>query len=96
MTTLSIHLPDELKAALAKRAAESGHASVEAYVEELLRDEATQIDHGAPAGQHVSSRQDLEALIRDGANSPAREMTPADWDDMRRRMIDRNRQQKAG
>lgn len=96
MTTLSIHLPDELRATLAKRAAESGHASVEAYVEELLRDEATQIDRGAPTAQHVSGRQDLESLLRDGANSPAREMGLADWDNMRRRLIDRNRQQKAG
>lgn len=96
MTTLSIQLPDDLKASLSKRAAECGYATVEAYVEELVRADAGRIEYGAPAGQKAASRRELESLIREGAASPASEMGEADWDGMRRRLIDQHRQQKAG
>jgi hypothetical protein len=40
MTTMQIHVEDELKARLAARAAENGYDSVESYVAAVLRAEA--------------------------------------------------------
>lgn len=95
-TTLNIRVEDELKATLATRAAECGYASVEAYVEALVRAEAGLIEYGSPARLQPASRRELESLIREGADSPAREMGSADWQEIRRRLVERHRQQKAG
>ena len=94
--TLNIQVADELKAALAARASDGGYASVEAYVEDLVRVEAARVEYGAPGRVRAEGRADFEAMIREGLESPAREMEPADWQEMRRRLIDRHRQSKAG
>jgi hypothetical protein len=95
-TTLNIRLTDEQRAALMARAAECGYSSVEAYVGALVEADAGRIEYGSPDHLRPGSRSELEALVREGANSPAREMTAADWQDIRQRLIDRHRQQKAG
>jgi hypothetical protein len=95
-TTLSIRVEDDQKVALASRAAECGYASVEAYVEALVQAEAGRIEYGGPGHLRPATRQQLESLIRKGAASPAREMGNGDWQDIRRRLIERHRQPKAG
>lgn len=77
MSTLNVNLSDKLEAVAHARAAERGYASVDEYLAELIEAD------GAVA---VSER--LEAEILAGLASPAREMTRADWDEMRRRFRD--------
>ena len=95
-TVLNIQVADDLKEALASRASESGYPSVEAYVEELVRAEVRRVEYGAPGRLQPGSRQELEAMIREGVDSPVREMSPADWQEMRRRLVEGRGKQKAG
>lgn len=94
-TTLNIRIEDNLKTALANRAAECGYGSVEGYVEALVQAEAGRIEYGAPDHLRSANRQQFESLVREGAGSPAREMGSADWQDIRRRLIERHRRRKA-
>jgi|1185.fasta_scaffold1364367_2 plasmid stability protein len=90
MTRLTLELPDDLRRQLEARAAQSGHASIEDQVTALIR-EALETDH-APGPEHlrVQSADDLTAKLREGLDSPASEVTDADWDDMRRRFLKRH------
>lgn len=74
MSMLSVNLSDDLQALARARAAERGYASIDAYVASLIEADGT-----APVSE------ELEAEILAGLASPAHEMTPADWDEMRRR-----------
>jgi len=38
----------------------------------------------------MASNENLEAKLNEGLASPASEMSPADWDDMRRRFLQRH------
>lgn len=77
MSTLSVNLPDKLQAVAQARAAERGYASVDEYLAELIE-----------ADGAVAVSAELEAEILAGRSSPAREMTPADWNELRRRFRD--------
>ena len=73
----TITIPDELKLVVDARAAESGYASVDEYVAAVIRaDLATPISAA------------LEQEILAGLATPSREMTSADWDEMRRRFTE--------
>src|SRR5688500_18182819 len=95
MTRVSIDIPDDLHGKVRARAAATGHATVEAYLEWLMRADAEQVDHGAPAHLRVISRAQLESLLQEALASPQREMTPADWDEKRRRLAERHRNTSA-
>jgi hypothetical protein len=74
MATLNLKLSDDLKARAEARAAESGFATVEQYVEQLLRsdtDPPELID------------EDLEKLLLERMNGPWVEMDAADWAQIR-------------
>jgi hypothetical protein len=91
MITLSLSLPEDLKSLAEARAAESGHASLEDYVEALIRaDTMTETEAGAPSEVTVRTREELEAKLLEGLQSPAAEMTPADWQEMRRQFLRRH------
>ena len=96
MARLSIEIPEHLRAKAEARAAESGHASVEQYVQALVRSDlegaVEDEDFGAPDGLTVRSRGDLEAKLLEGLDSPASEMTGADWDAIRRKITERRGQ----
>ena len=79
---MQINLRDDLKARLAARAAENGFASVEAYVESLLR---------ADAGEdQVISDSDLEQLLLQRLDSgPGVELTPAFVEQFKQRIAQR-------
>ena len=81
---LSIQLPDDLRSKVQARADEAGHASVEAYVEALLRAdvEAEGADHGAPPHLSASSDAELEALLLQRLEDTELgiEASPAFWD----------------
>ena len=64
MAPLSIRLPDDVRAKAEARAAQAGHATVEQYVEALVRaDVGDGEDYGAPEHLSVDSDQELEALL---------------------------------
>jgi antitoxin ParD1/3/4 len=84
MARLTLDLPEDLRSKLQARANETGHASIEEHVAALIRADL-QADYGAPDPLKVRSQDDLEARLLEGLQSPASEMTDADWDDMRQR-----------
>ena len=91
MSRLSIELSDELRAKAESRAAEGGHPSLEAYVHSLLRaDTGGHQDFGAPSRQTFGDDDAvLAAMLREGlASGPAAELTDADWERKRQRLID--------
>jgi hypothetical protein len=45
------------------------------------------IDYTAPSHLRCQSRQQLEKLALEGLASPAREMVPDDWDQLREQLI---------
>ena len=96
MTRLSIDIPDDLRAKMELRAAETGHASLEAYLAWLAREDADSVDYGAPAHLQPQSIEHLEAMLLESMKTPGREMTAADWDEKRRRLNEKYGQQKAG
>lgn len=77
MAILNIQLRDDLQIVARARATERGYASVDEYLAELIE-----------ADGAVAVSEGLEAEILDGLASSAREMTPAEWDEMRRRFRD--------
>jgi predicted CopG family antitoxin len=65
-----------------------GHASVADYVEELIE---ADMAHLMPAS--FATKEELEALILEGLNSPMKEMTKQDWATLREDIL---RQCEAG
>jgi antitoxin ParD1/3/4 len=68
MTTMNISVPDAMKAFVEAQMAEEGYASASEYVRALIRE-----------AQSRRAKQDLEAKLLEGIQSPATEMTDADW-----------------
>ena len=91
MTRPSIDIPDELRRRkMESRVAETGHGSLERYLDCFVREDAASIDYGAPDDVKVRTRQELGARVREALASPSREMTASDWDHLRRQSIDRH------
>jgi hypothetical protein len=90
MSRHSIDLPPELEAKVAVRAAESGHATIEEYLESLVRADAdvAEEDHGSPSHLHVSSRDELEQLLAERLedDQPPIEPTAELWESLRERV----------
>ena len=90
MTRLSIELSDDLTMRAQARAAEAGYASVEAYLENLLRDDIATASLGAPDGRRVHDLPELQRMIRAGLDSgPAREISDVEWEQKRQDLIGR-------
>ena len=79
MTTMNISLPDEMKAFIEAQMAQEGYASASEYLRTLIREE-----------QRRRAKQALEAKLLEGLQSPASEMTDADWDALRQRIYERS------
>src|SRR4051812_35406907 len=84
MARLSVELPEELRRKVETRAAESGHRSVEQYVQALIRADAefsADADLGGPPHLEVGTDDDLESLLthrlENGGTSI--EATPEFW-----------------
>ena|SRR4051812_30144802 len=98
MARLTLDLSEQVQALLRARAATVGHATVEEHVAALIRADiesspnSADEDPGAPEHLRVRSDADFEAKLLEGLNSPASAMGDANWDDMRRRFIERQRQ----
>jgi hypothetical protein len=96
MTQMTLSLSDELAAKLQARATESGHADVEAYVEDILRNYIQVLDLGRPPGILSDDDPGIEAELERRLNDPTPliEATPAFWKDLKERARQRreNRQ----
>ena len=78
MTTFNISLSEDLKEKVKTHAARGGHASVEDYLETLIRE-----------GLDRELSPEMEAQILEGLDSPAEEMPDAEWDQMKSDLIRR-------
>jgi hypothetical protein len=68
---VNLDIPDDLRTRMEARAAQTGHQTLEQYVEALIRDDAaTDADHGAPEPLKVAPGQQLQALVLEGPQSP--------------------------
>jgi antitoxin ParD1/3/4 len=79
MTTMNISLPDEMKAFIEAQMAQEGYASASEYLRTLIRE-----------AQKRLAKQELEAKLLEGLQSPASEMTDADWTALRQRIYERS------
>jgi len=79
MTTMNISVPDEMKAFVEAQMAQEGYASASEYLRALIRD-----------AQKRQAKQELEAKLLEGLQSPVSEMTDADWSTLRQRIYDKN------
>ena len=85
MPAIQITLSEQQRRDAEARASELGYATIEAYVAALVHSDI-----------ELPLSDELEASLLQALQSPAREMTPADWDEKRRRLIEQHRQAKAG
>jgi hypothetical protein len=85
MSTLQLTLSEDERRNAEVRAKELGFSSVEAYALSLIA-----------ADVELPVSEELEAELLQAMKTGLREVTPADWDEKRRRVIERYRQAKAG
>ena len=91
MVTLSLSLPDDIKALAEARAADSGHARLEVDLDAFIRADAmNETESDVPPDVTVRTRDELEAKLLEGLQSPASDMTAADWQAMRREFLRRH------
>lgn len=88
MASLQLELPEELKAQVERRTAEEGYASIGQYLESLIRADAG-VDYAGPEHLRVLDDEDLKRKLQQGAKSPAREFSAADWEQKRRQLAER-------
>ena len=81
MATITISLPDSLKAYIEERVSAEGFGTVSEYLRALVREQ-----------QKRTAQQHLESLLAAGLQSEASEMTQEDWADIRAEI--RRRHQK--
>jgi antitoxin ParD1/3/4 len=85
MTTMNISLPEEMKAFIEAQMATEGYASASEYLRTLIRE-----------AQKRQAKQALEAKFREALESgPATPMTREDWDELHRRVWERDGQEHA-
>ncbi len=73
MTTVTISLPETLKEFIDAQVANGGFGTVSEYFRTLLRED-----------QKRTAQEKLETMLFEGLRSEASEMTPEDWEDIRR------------
>jgi antitoxin ParD1/3/4 len=84
MTTMNISLPEEMKAFIEAEMTQEGYASASEYLRSLIRE-----------AQKRRAKQELEAKLREALESgPATPMTREDWDELRRRVWEREAQEQ--
>src|ERR1700730_6530201 len=95
MAAISITLSDNELLLARNQAAKQGFTRIEEYLRDLvvvhLHDDKESEDFGAPEHLTVTSKDQLQALILEGLESPARERSKADFDKVRQEIIQRHR-----
>lgn len=79
MTTLNISLPDSMQTYIDEKVAAGDYGNTDEYIRQLIR-----------ADQKAAAKERLELLLMEGIESgPSREMTSEDWEELRRRVRQR-------
>ncbi len=79
MTTMNISLPESMRAYIDQKVSLGGYSTASEYVRQLIR-----------ADQKAAAQERLELLLMEGIESgPSREMTTEDWEQLRRRVWQR-------
>lgn len=76
MTTLTLSLPDEMKAFIEAQAARDGHTSVDEYVRTLVLQ-----------AQKREAKLELEAKLLEGMQGPFVPLTRGEWESMEREAL---------
>ena len=71
-------LPEPLEEHIAHRVAEGPHTTAEDFIQHLILSDLLRSDSDK-----------VDALLLEGLQSPAREMTSEDWDELKRRVRER-------
>jgi len=85
MTSMNISLPDTLRSFVEEQVRGGGYSTASEYLRELIRE-----------AQRRQERQDLEARLLSGLQSPTSEMTSDDWATLRGRILERNPELSGG
>ena len=85
MPNLNLNLSAEEKRRATARASELGYSSVEAYLQSVI---LADLESPLP--------KNLEAELIKALDKPSREISPGEWQEKRRRLIDKHRRAKAG
>jgi antitoxin ParD1/3/4 len=102
MPTMNISLNEELKKHVEKRVAEGGYTSSSEYIRRLIRNDEYEsksiIDpdhyHRLTDEQRKKAKAKLDALLDEGLEGEATEMTEQDWIDIRTRGLARIAERK--
>lgn len=76
MQSMNISLPEPLKQFVDGQIAEGRYSSVSEYMRELIR-----------ADEKRKAEDRLEAMLLEGLNSAETELSPADWNDIRKEAL---------
>lgn len=79
MTSMNISLPEPLKKFVEDQVSKGGYSTVSEYLRELIRQ-----------AQRRKEREELEAKLMEGLNSPTSEMTPEEWTRLREQILSRS------
>ncbi len=80
MTSMNISLPDSLKVFVEEQVAKGGYSSTSEYLRELIRQ-----------AQKEQAREKVEALLLEGLQGEAVEVTDDFWKEIRREVEERRR-----
>ncbi|MBI2432880.1 MAG: type II toxin-antitoxin system ParD family antitoxin [Candidatus Hydrogenedentes bacterium] len=84
MATITISLPESLRVFIEEQVGREGFGTVSEYLRALVREE-----------QKRKAQARLEALLLEGLQSNASEMTPEDWSEIRAEVRRRSAQRKS-
>ncbi len=84
MQSMNISLPESMKEFVESEVAGGGYSTASEFIRELVRE-----------AQKRKARAKVDALLSEGLASEPREMKPADWEELKRRVRARARNRKA-
>jgi antitoxin ParD1/3/4 len=85
MTSMNISLPEPMKVFVEEQVNKGGYSTASEYLRELIRE-----------AQRRTERQELEAKLLAGLQSPTSEMTADDWTALRERILSRSPELRGG
>ena len=85
MPAINLNLSEDEQRKAMLRATELGYSTLEAYLHSLIAEDV-----------ETPLSEELETELLKALEKPSREMLPGDWQEKRRRLIEKHRQAKAG
>jgi antitoxin ParD1/3/4 len=82
--SMNVALPGTLKQFVLQQVTEAGYSTASEYIRELIR-----------ADQRRKAREALESRVLEGLETPSRELTPDDWQMLKRRTRQRQAKKKS-